>query len=67
MSRRVVVTGMAGISPLGNDWASIRARLGSYRNAISRMADWADYDGLNTQLAGGRIFALRALHDQDHP
>ena len=51
MSRRVVVTGMAGISPLGNDWASIRARLGSYRNAISRMAEWADYDGLNTQLA----------------
>lgn len=50
MSRRVVVTGMAGISPLGNDWASIRARLGSYRNAISRMAEWADYDGLNTQL-----------------
>ena len=51
MSRRVAVTGMAGISPLGNDWASIRARLGSYRNAINRMAEWADYDGLNTQLA----------------
>jgi 3-oxoacyl-[acyl-carrier-protein] synthase II len=24
--------------------------LASYRNAISRMAEWADYDGLNTQL-----------------
>jgi 3-oxoacyl-[acyl-carrier-protein] synthase II len=51
MSRRVAVTGMAGISPLGNDWAGIRTRLASYRNAITRMPEWADYDGLNTQLA----------------
>ncbi|MPZ77343.1 MAG: beta-ketoacyl-ACP synthase [Deltaproteobacteria bacterium] len=50
MRRRVVVTGMAGISPIGNDWAGIRARLGSYRNAVTRMADWDVYDGLNTQL-----------------
>lgn len=50
MNRRVVVTGMAGISPLGNDWASVRARLGSYQNAIVRMEDWADYEGLNTRL-----------------
>jgi 3-oxoacyl-[acyl-carrier-protein] synthase II len=50
MSRRVAVTGMAGISPIGNDWAAIRERLGQYRNAIVRMDDWADYDGLNTQL-----------------
>ncbi|WP_255542200.1 beta-ketoacyl-ACP synthase [Glaciimonas sp. PAMC28666] len=48
--RRVVVTGMAGISPIGNDWPSIRTHLGSYRNAIVRMEEWADYDGLNTQL-----------------
>ncbi|SFA70648.1 3-oxoacyl-[acyl-carrier-protein] synthase II [Collimonas sp. OK607] len=48
--RRVVVTGMAGISPIGNDWNSIRAHLGSYRNAIVRMEEWAGYDGLNTQL-----------------
>ncbi|MRW89268.1 beta-ketoacyl-ACP synthase [Duganella sp. FT80W] len=50
MSRRVAVTGMAGISPIGNDWASIRERLGQYRNAIVRMADWEDYEGLNTRL-----------------
>lgn len=50
MTRRVVVTGIAGISPLGNDWATIRAHLGSYRNAVTRMEEWADYDGLNTQL-----------------
>lgn len=50
MSRRVAVTGMAGISPIGNDWPAIRRRLGEYRNAVTRMADWAGYDGLNTQL-----------------
>ena len=50
MTRRVVVTGMAGISPIGNDWETIRARLGEYRNAIVNMPGWADYDGLNTNL-----------------
>jgi 3-oxoacyl-[acyl-carrier-protein] synthase II len=50
MSRRVAVTGMAGISPIGNDWPTIRERLRSYRNAVRRMPDWLDYDGLNTQL-----------------
>jgi 3-oxoacyl-[acyl-carrier-protein] synthase II len=48
--KRVVVTGMAGISPLGNDWGTIRARLGEGRNAIVRMAAWDDYEGLNTRL-----------------
>jgi 3-oxoacyl-[acyl-carrier-protein] synthase II len=50
MNRRVVVTGMAGISPLGNDWATVRARLQAQRNAIVRMADWEGYEGLNTRL-----------------
>ncbi|UOD29847.1 beta-ketoacyl-ACP synthase [Massilia violaceinigra] len=59
MTRRVVVTGMAGISPLGNDWAAIRARLGEYRNAIVPMPDWAGYEGLNTNLgAPAAPFAL---------
>lgn len=49
-NRRVVVTGIAGISPLGNDWPSIRWQLGEYRNAIVPMDDWRDYDGLNTKL-----------------
>jgi 3-oxoacyl-[acyl-carrier-protein] synthase II len=48
--KRVVVTGMAGISPLGNDWDTIRARLGEGRNAVVRMTAWDDYEGLNTRL-----------------
>jgi len=63
--RRVVVTGMAGISPLGNDWATIRARLGEYRNAVVRMNDWSTYEGLNTQLgAPAAPFELTARYDR---
>ena len=59
MKRRVAVTGMAGISPLGNDWPSVRARLGDYRNAVMRMDEWSDYDGLHTLLgAPAAAFAL---------
>jgi 3-oxoacyl-[acyl-carrier-protein] synthase II len=51
MNRRVVVTGIGGITPLGNDWPAIRAALGSYRNAVRRIEQWSEYDGLNTQIA----------------
>ena len=50
-NRRVVVTGINGISPLGNDWPSIRAHLRSYRNAVRRIDEWDVYEGLNTKLA----------------
>jgi 3-oxoacyl-[acyl-carrier-protein] synthase II len=64
MNRRVVVTGMAGISPIGNDWQSIRTRLGEYRNAVTRMQEWSDYEGLNTQL--GAPAAPFELSDKYH-
>jgi len=48
--RRVVVTGMAGISPSGCDWASVRSSLLRYRNAVVAMPEWSDYEGLNTRL-----------------
>ncbi|GAB4354774.1 MAG: beta-ketoacyl-ACP synthase [Methylohalobius crimeensis] len=48
--RRVVVTGMAGISGLGHDWPSIRARLEAQRNSVRRMPDWGVYEGLHCQL-----------------
>ena len=65
MNHRVVVTGMAGISPLGNDWPTIRARLKEYRNAIVRMEDWAGYEGLNTQLgAPAAPFELTRRYDR---
>lgn len=51
MSHRVVVTGMAGISPLGCDWPTVLAKLKSYRNAVQVMPGWEQLDGLNSLLA----------------
>ena len=48
--KRVVVTGVGAISPLGHDWASVHARLREGRNAVQHMAEWDKYDGLNTRL-----------------
>lgn len=48
--RRVVVTGMAGLSPLGSDWQTISARLRSGRNAICHMPEWSEYTGLGCHL-----------------
>lgn len=49
-NRRVAVTGMAGISPIGNDWHSVQQALRSLRNAVVQMPEWAEYDGLHTRL-----------------
>jgi len=49
--RRVVVTGAAAISPLGQDWASIHARLRARTNAVRYIPEWEVFDGLNTRLA----------------
>nr|WP_198014646.1 beta-ketoacyl-ACP synthase [Methylobacter marinus] len=50
MMRRVVVTGMAGLSPIGNDWSQVAARLKAQSTGIRHMADWEKYRGLNTRL-----------------
>jgi len=48
--RRVVVTGMAGLSPLGNDWPTVRAGLLAGRSGVRVMPEWDKYDGLDTRL-----------------
>jgi len=48
--RRVVVTGMAGISSLGDDWPAVRERLQRMTNAVMRIDEWAGYEGLHCQL-----------------
>jgi len=48
--KRVVVTGFGAISPLGHDWPTVFAALKSLRNVVEHMPDWAQFDGLNTQL-----------------
>jgi 3-oxoacyl-[acyl-carrier-protein] synthase II len=49
--KRVVVTGMAGISPIGNDWETVSDRLRRCVSSVVRMDDWSQYQGLNTLLA----------------
>lgn len=51
MSRRVVITGMGGISALGQDWDSVKARLQAGQNAVVRIDEWDRFDGLHTRLA----------------
>lgn len=48
--RRVVVTGMAGITALGESWDSIEAQLRAGRNAVRRMPEWDYVEALNTRL-----------------
>ena len=48
--KRVVITGMGGITPLGHDWPQIEARLREGRNAVRRMPEWDFYESLNSRL-----------------
>src|SRR4051812_27274035 len=50
--RRVVVTGMGGISAIGSTWPQIEKRLRERRNAIRVMTEWDRYTDMNTRLAG---------------
>jgi 3-oxoacyl-[acyl-carrier-protein] synthase II len=50
--KRVVVTGMAGICALGQDWPAVRAAFEAGRNAIRHMPEWDRYAEMGTRLAG---------------
>ncbi|WP_085595626.1 MULTISPECIES: beta-ketoacyl-ACP synthase [unclassified Pseudomonas] len=50
--KRVVVTGMAGITALGNDWDSLVERFAANLSGIRRMDEWDRFSELNTRLAG---------------
>ena len=50
--RRVVVTGMGGVTALGNDWAGIGTALRLGRTGIRAMTpEWERFTGVNTRLA----------------
>jgi len=51
---RVVVTGMGGITALGHDWKSIRARLKTRRSGVKYLPELETYHGLKTRL-GARV------------
>jgi len=46
------VTGMAGITALGNDWQTISSRMNAGETGIKRMDEWDGKYDLRTRLAG---------------
>jgi len=54
MRRRVVVTGMAGLSPIGSDWKIVSDALRSGRSAIERVEALGEIESMTTRL-GARI------------
>ncbi len=49
--KRVVVTGMSAITPIGQDWDRVFANLKAGKKGIVYMPDWERYEGLRTRLA----------------
>ena len=49
--RRVVITGIGGVTALGEDWPTIRAALRDGRTAVRFMDEWQRFPGINTRLA----------------
>lgn len=48
--RRVAVTGMAGLSPIGNDWPTVAENLKAGRTGIRAFEEWRAFSGLNCWL-----------------
>ena len=51
MNRRVVITGMGGVTALGENWSTVSAGLKRRENAVISMPEWREFEGLNTLLA----------------
>lgn len=51
MTKRVVVTGMSGVTALGQTWTKIKQNMLTYQNAVCYMPEWEIFDGLQSRLA----------------
>ncbi|MEZ0188368.1 beta-ketoacyl-ACP synthase [Ralstonia solanacearum] len=49
--KRVVVTGMGGVTALGSQWSAIQQALQQGRNAVRRMPEWDFFSALHSRLA----------------
>ena len=56
--RRVAVTGLAGVSPIGTDWTTVKGSLLECRTAVDRISDWEDVTGLNCHLGAPADFDI---------
>jgi 3-oxoacyl-[acyl-carrier-protein] synthase II len=50
--KRVVVTGIGGLTALGHDWQTIEQKLRANISGIARIAEWDRYKDLTTRLGG---------------
>ena len=58
-TRRVVVTGMSGVTSLGQSWEDIERNLRAGASGVQRMAEWERYGDLLTRLGAPVVdFAL---------
>jgi 3-oxoacyl-[acyl-carrier-protein] synthase II len=60
VKHRVVVTGMAGVSPLGSDWATVRENLREAKSGVSAMPEWKVCQGLQSLLVAKAHFKTPA-------
>ncbi|MBM4254632.1 MAG: beta-ketoacyl-ACP synthase [Deltaproteobacteria bacterium] len=50
MTHRVVVTGMAGLCPLGTSWDEVKTKLLAKKSGVTLQHDWDSIAGLRTRL-----------------
>jgi len=63
--KRVVITGMAGLSPIGLTWNEVEDRLRAGKSGVNYMSAWDQFEGLNTRLgASVRPFDLPTHYDR---
>jgi len=51
MTRRVVITGMGGLSPIGADWSTASARIRAGRSGVKIVEELGGFEGMKTRLA----------------
>lgn len=65
--KRVVVTGMAGITALGDDYDTIEGHLREGVSAVEAMPDWDQFKELNSKLAAPvKHFKMPAHYTRKH-
>lgn len=50
MTRRVVVTGMGGVTALGDSWEAIEAAIRNRKSGVRTMEEWSAFTDLQTRL-----------------
>lgn len=50
--KRVVVTGMSAITPIGSEWDTVKHNMENGQSGIIHMDEWDKYPDLRTRLAG---------------